>query len=73
MNMENGVYWSVLYVVDRGYELHVLYILLTTIRLMSGGSVYKDHTFNKETAQYIAQIFTVQYKYMNVYSTVHIQ
>jgi hypothetical protein len=39
---------------------------------MSGGSVYKDHTFNKETAhltktaQYIARIFTVQYKYMNV-------
>jgi hypothetical protein len=45
---------------------------------MSGGSVYKDHTFNKEiahltkTAQYIAQIFTVQYsthtqvQYMNI-------
>jgi hypothetical protein len=27
---------------------------------MAGGSVYKDHTFNKETAQYIARIFTVQ-------------
>jgi hypothetical protein len=34
---------------------------------MPGGSVYKDHTFNKETAptshetaQYIARIFTVQ-------------
>jgi hypothetical protein len=33
---------------------------------MPGGSVYKDHTFNKETAQYIARIFTVQYKYMNI-------
>jgi hypothetical protein len=26
-----------------------IYILLTTIGLMLGGSVYKDHTFNKET------------------------
>jgi hypothetical protein len=62
---------------------------------MHGGSVYKDNTFNKETAptshetartshenstihltkqhvhltktaQYIARIFTVQYKYMNI-------
>jgi hypothetical protein len=38
---------------------------------MPGGSVYKDHSFNKEThltktAQYIARIFTVQYKYMNI-------
>jgi hypothetical protein len=39
---------------------------------MPGGSVYKDHTINKETthltktAQYITQIFTVQYKYMNI-------
>jgi hypothetical protein len=37
---------------------------------MPGGSVYKDHTFNKETAQYIARIFTVQYKYMNIQSTI---
>jgi ABC-type glutathione transport system ATPase component len=43
---------------------------------MLGGSVYKDHTFNKETAhltktaQYIARIFTVQYKYMNIHSTI---
>jgi hypothetical protein len=33
---------------------------------MPGGSVYKDDTFNKETSQYIARIFTVQYKYKNI-------
>jgi hypothetical protein len=39
---------------------------------MPGGSVYKDHAFNNETAhltktaQYIARIFTVQCKYMNI-------
>jgi hypothetical protein len=44
----------------------LIYILLTAIGLMPGGSVYKDHTFNNETAylrktaQYIARIFTVQ-------------
>jgi hypothetical protein len=27
---------------------------------MPGGNVYKDHTLNKETAQYIARIFTIQ-------------
>jgi hypothetical protein len=27
-----------------------IYLLLTAIGLMPGGSVYKDHTFNKETA-----------------------
>jgi hypothetical protein len=43
---------------------------------MPGGSVYKDHTFNKETAhlmktaQDIARKFTVQYKYMNIHSTI---
>jgi hypothetical protein len=26
------------------------YLLLTAICLIPGGSVYKDHTFNKETA-----------------------
>jgi hypothetical protein len=33
-------------------KLHheVIYLLLTAIGLMPGGSVYKDHTFNKETA-----------------------
>jgi hypothetical protein len=32
-------------------EVHMfLYLLLTAIGLMSGGCVYKDHTFNKETA-----------------------
>jgi uncharacterized protein YqgQ len=33
-------------------HLYILYIylLLTAIGLMPGGSVYKDHTFNKETA-----------------------
>jgi hypothetical protein len=57
--------------------LLLLLLLLTAIGLMPGGSVYKDHTFNKETAhltytaQYIARIFTVQYKYMNIHSTVH--
>jgi hypothetical protein len=39
---------------------------------MPGGNVYKDHTFNKETAQYIAWIFTVQCKYMNIDSTVQV-
>jgi hypothetical protein len=40
-------------------ELYI-YLLLTAIGLMPGGRVYKDHTFNKETAyttntaQYIA-------------------
>jgi hypothetical protein len=48
-----------------------LYILLTAIGFMPGGSVYKDPTFNKETAQYIARIFTVEYTYMNV-STIQI-
>jgi hypothetical protein len=38
---------------------------------MPGGNIHKDHTFNKETAQYIARIFTVQYKYMNI-STIQI-
>jgi predicted secreted Zn-dependent protease len=33
---------------------------------MLGGSVYKEHTFNRETAQYIAQIFSEQYNYMNI-------
>jgi hypothetical protein len=39
---------------------------------MPVGSVYKDHTFNKETAhltktaQYVSRIFTVQYKYINI-------
>jgi hypothetical protein len=44
---------------------------------MPGDSVYKNHTFSKETAhtshetaRYIAQIFTVQYKYMNFHSTI---
>jgi p-aminobenzoyl-glutamate transporter AbgT len=27
----------------------ILYLLLTAIGLMPGGSVYRDHTFNKET------------------------
>jgi hypothetical protein len=48
--------------------VNFIYLLLTAIGLMSGGSVYKDHTFNKETGhmhltnttQYIARIFTVQ-------------
>jgi hypothetical protein len=39
---------------------------------MPGGRVYKDHTFNKETAQYMTQIFTVQYKYMNIHSTIQL-
>jgi hypothetical protein len=53
------------------YDAYI-YLLLTAIVLMPGGSVYKDHTFNKvtahltKTAQYIARIFTVQYKYMNI-------
>jgi hypothetical protein len=47
---------------------------------MTGGNVYKDHTFSKETAptshekahnltktaQYMARFLTVQYKYMNI-------
>jgi hypothetical protein len=40
---------------------------------MPGGSVYKDHTFNKDTAytytktaQYTTRISTVQYKCMNI-------
>jgi hypothetical protein len=43
-----------------------MYLLFTAIGLMLGGSAYKDHTLNNETAhltktaQYIAQIFTVQ-------------
>jgi hypothetical protein len=42
--------------------------LLTAIGLMPGGSVYKEHTINKETAHLteIARIFTVQFKYMNM-------
>jgi hypothetical protein len=49
-----------------------IYLLLTAIRPTPGGSVYEDHTFNKETshltktAQYITRIFTVQYKYMSI-------
>jgi hypothetical protein len=46
---------------------------------MPDGSVYKDHIFNKEThltetAQYvyIARTFTVQYKYMNIHSTMQV-
>jgi hypothetical protein len=62
---------------------------------MPSGSVYNDHTFNKEktptsyvkvhtshekhictsheiTAQYIARIFTVQYKYINMHSTIQV-
>jgi hypothetical protein len=40
--------------------------LLTSIELMPGGGVCNDHIFNKKTGQYIARIFTVQYKYMNI-------
>jgi hypothetical protein len=29
---------------------YIIYLLLTAIGLMHGGSVYKDHAFNKETA-----------------------
>jgi hypothetical protein len=53
-----------------------IYLLLTAIGLMPVGSVYKDHTFNKEpahltnTANYITRIFAVQYKYMNIHSTI---
>jgi hypothetical protein len=32
------------------FGIFYIYLLLTAIGLMSGGSVYKDHTFNKETA-----------------------
>jgi hypothetical protein len=39
---------------------------------MPGGSVYKDRTFNKETAQCTARIFTVQYMYMNIHSTIQV-
>jgi hypothetical protein len=45
---------------------------------MPGGSVYKDHTFNNETAhltktaQYIARNFTVQVHEHPQYKTVHI-
>jgi hypothetical protein len=48
-------------------SLYIIYLLLTAIGLMPGGNVYKDHSFNKETAhltntaQDIARIFTVQY------------
>jgi hypothetical protein len=49
-----------------------IYLLLTAIGLMPGGSVYKDHTLNKETAQYIAPIFTVQVHEYPHYNTVHI-
>jgi hypothetical protein len=51
-----------------------IYLLLAAAGFMPGGSVYKDHTFNSETAhltktaQYIARIFTVQYKYLNIHS-----
>jgi hypothetical protein len=31
-------------------ETIYLYLLLTALVIMSGGSVYKDHTFNNETA-----------------------
>jgi hypothetical protein len=55
------------------YILYIyIYLLLNAIGFMPGGSVYKDHTFKNETAnltktaQYIARIFTVQYKYMNI-------
>jgi hypothetical protein len=41
--------------------VYVLYIAIAiSSGLMPGGSVYKDHTFNKESAQYIARFFTVQ-------------
>jgi hypothetical protein len=53
-----------------------LHLLLTAIGLTPVGSVYKDHTFNKETtptshetARYSSRIFTVQYKY--IYITKH--
>jgi hypothetical protein len=29
--------------------MYFIYLLLTVIRLMPGGNVYKDRTFNKET------------------------
>jgi exopolysaccharide biosynthesis protein len=54
------------------------FLLLTAIGGMPGGSVYKDNTFNKETAhltktaQYIARIFTIKYKYMNIHSTIQV-
>jgi hypothetical protein len=44
---------------------------------MPGGSVYNDHTFNKETAHISHKYstihrtnFQVQYKYMNIPSTI---
>jgi hypothetical protein len=56
-----------------------LYLLLTAIGLMPGDSVYEDYTFKKETAstshetaQYIARIFTVQYKHRNIHSTIQV-
>jgi hypothetical protein len=48
-------------------KIYYVYLLLTAIGLMPGGSVYKDHTFNKETAHLT---YTAQYKYMNIYSTI---
>jgi hypothetical protein len=57
---------------------YILYILLTAIGLMPGGSVYKDHIFNNKTAhlmktaQYIARIFTVQVHEHPQCNTVHI-
>jgi hypothetical protein len=41
-------------------------LLLTAIGLMPGGSVYKDHTFNKET-EHTSHEFS---QYMNIHSTI---
>jgi hypothetical protein len=62
--------------------IYIIYFLLTAIGLMPGGSVYKDHTFNKETAPICTshenstiqctnfhskiQVYEHKYKYMNI-------
>jgi hypothetical protein len=60
------------------HNFYYVYLLLTAIGLMPGGSVYKDHTFNKETVPTSRENSTIhrtntiqvyehpQYKYMNI-------
>jgi hypothetical protein len=64
------------------YLRHIDFILLllTATGLMPGGSIYKDHTFNKETAPTSHEtahtshdISTVQYKCINIHSTIQVK
>jgi hypothetical protein len=47
-----------------------IYLLLTAIGLKPGGSVYKDHTFNKETAPTSHENSTIHVHHTNFHSTI---